>query len=270
MSFADSDASGWDECLPSVAECTVATAAGQVSIPDHGDLWRIPWQVLEITEDSATLRAKCFSLPLQLTRTILLTQTEWSTSPAWKLQLLYSLTNLGAYAIPWSWSAHPLFATSPGDRLILPDTIQTLRLEGSAQTRLGHPGDQVRWPNAQLTDGTQFDLSIAQPPDTGYGDKLFAGPITSPQSARATLERPGTGLRLTVSFDPALTPYLGLWICFGGWPETAGNKQVCIAIEPSTAPVDALATHGDWSRLLDAGDTVNWPMQLDIESIEKV
>ena len=33
MSFDQSDASGWDECLPSVAACTVVTAAGPGPMP---------------------------------------------------------------------------------------------------------------------------------------------------------------------------------------------------------------------------------------------
>ena len=60
MAFSDSDASGWDECLPSVAACTMPTEAGTAVIPDHGDLWRVPWKVLAATEDSATLRVTCF------------------------------------------------------------------------------------------------------------------------------------------------------------------------------------------------------------------
>ena len=44
MSFDAGDASGWDECLPSVAACSVETDAGTASIPDHGDLWRVEWK----------------------------------------------------------------------------------------------------------------------------------------------------------------------------------------------------------------------------------
>jgi len=44
MAFDSSDASGWDECLPSVAACRVKTEAGVAEIPDHGDLWRVEWE----------------------------------------------------------------------------------------------------------------------------------------------------------------------------------------------------------------------------------
>ncbi|MGA7859175.1 MAG: hypothetical protein WCA11_14670 [Terracidiphilus sp.] len=47
MSFDSGDASGWDECLPSVAGCTLEKAAGLAEIPDHGDLWRVAWKIKE-------------------------------------------------------------------------------------------------------------------------------------------------------------------------------------------------------------------------------
>jgi galactose mutarotase-like enzyme len=258
MAFSDSDASGWDECLPSVAECSAVTEAGSATVPDHGDLWRVPWQVLETTADSNTMRACCFSLPLEVTRSMILVET----SPGWRLQLLYSLTNLGSYPAPWSWAAHPLFVCQQGDRIHLPDQVQSLRLEFSRSNRLGSCGDLIAWPFARLSDGLPDDLSRAHPDNSGIAEKLFAGPM---HDAWCALERASIGLRITVRFDPALTPYLGLWMCYGGWPEGDGLKQTCVALEPTTAPVDSLAETGNWSRWLDPGETVDWPMELEIE-----
>ena len=258
MGFSDGDASGWDECLPSVAECSVATEAGTVTVPDHGDLWRVPWQVLESTEDSITLRAQCFSLPLQLTRSLILSET----ASGWKIRLLYSLINLADYAVPWAWTAHPLFACEEGDRIVLPSGVRTLRLEDSRGNRLCTRRDTVAWPMAKLSGGGDDDLSRAHGGESGRADKLFAGPM---QEGWSLLERTAIGLRIKIGFDPAITPYLGLWLCYGGWPQGHELKQVCVALEPATAPVDSLAETGDWSRWLDPGVTVNWPMEVDIE-----
>lgn len=266
--FDAADASGWDECLPSVAECSVVTTAGPAQIPDHGDLWRVRWDTApESSEDvrngnSVILFAHCFSLPLTLERKLHLSET----ATGWRLALDYTLTNTGKSSVPWSWAAHPLFFAAPGDRILLPKSIRTLRVEGSGGARLGRGGDTVSWPVAELADGSKSDLSLAQPPESGIGDKLFTGRLTADQNWCA-LERPAAGVRIRVGFDPEKTPYLGLWICHGGWPERAGPKQTCVALEPATAPVDSLAEQGPWTRELAPRQCFSWEMYVDFELI---
>jgi galactose mutarotase-like enzyme len=206
------------------------------------------------------MRAECFSLPLTLVRTVTLTRTD----EGYRLHAEYKVTNTGAMETPWAWSAHPGYASEAGDRVILPDSIKSLRLEGSGGGRLGKGGDTVAWPVAKLVAGGETDLSVATPPETGTGDKLFAGPLAAAENWCA-LERPKVGVRLRISFDPALTPFLGLWICNGGWPDRPGTKQHCVAMEPTTAPVDSLAIPGPWSRVLAAGESYFWPMTVDLE-----
>lgn len=262
MPFDASDASGWDECLPSVAACQVKTQSGPADIPDHGDLWRASWTVLDQSPNSITLSGTCFSLPLTLKRKLTLSETQKGA----QIRLEYRVTNTGDVPVPWSWAAHPLFSVAAGDRIVLPDTIQTLRLEGSAGGRLGVRGDEILWPVAQLSDGTHTDLSSASAAESGIADKLFAGPM-HPDSAWCELERTSVGARVRVTFGADATPYLGLWICYGGWPERPGPKQVCVALEPATAPVDSLAISGPWSRTLGPTESSNWPMQVDLEKL---
>ena len=273
MAFDEGDASGWDECLPSVAGCTVKTVARTVVVPDHGDLWRVEWsknrdqgsQIRDQGEKNANsvkLRAECFSLPLALERTITLTKSE----KGWRLSLDYTVSNTGEYPAPWSWAAHPLFLAEEGDRIVLPGSIRELRLEGSGGARLGKRGDVITWPVANLAEGGVTDLSVAKCASSGVGDKLFAGPLSANENWCA-LERPRAGLRIKVGFDPAATPYLGLWLCYGGWPDRPGPKQTCVALEPSTAPVDSLAQAGPWSRTLSPGESYSWRMHVDLEPI---
>jgi galactose mutarotase-like enzyme len=265
MGFDEGDASGWDECLPSVASCTVETAAGKASVPDHGDLWRQVWKTTAKTANSTAMRVDCFSLPLTVERTATLIETK----NGWRLSLLYKITNTGASPAPWSWAAHPLFTAEAGDRIVLPESIHELRIEGSGGNRLGQGGGKVAWPVAALAKGGETDLSAAEEPTTGIGDKLFTGRLTATENFCA-LERPKAGLRIRFSFDPAMTPYLGLWICYGGWPDRPGPKQVCVAMEPSTAPVDSLAIGGPWSLELAPGESFSWPMIVDIETLQDV
>ncbi len=258
MAFAESDASGWDECLPSVASCTVQTGAGSVQIPDHGDLWRVAWQPIS----SSTLRGSCFSLPLALERAIILDETE----NGWQLRLSYKLSNSGSHPVPWSWAAHPLFAVDPGDAIVLPHSVSTLRVEGSAGDRLGKMNDSVSWPHTTLANGVRADLSVVHPPSSGIGDQLFTGALTRDDNW-CELHRHRAGMRLRTTFNTTITPYLGLWLCYGGWPDRPGPKQNCVALEPATAPVDSLAQSGPWSRSLEPGQTASWSMSVEIEMI---
>ena len=269
MPFDASDASGWDECLPSVAPCTVETACGPVAIPDHGDLWRVAWTVEQRSENrdqgkaenSVTLRGECFSLPLRLERRTTLTEIE----SGWRLSLDYTVANTGRAPVSWAWGAHPLFMAEAGDRIVLPHSISALTLESSAGGRLGQTGDQVRWPMAKLARGGETDLSAARWPDSGIADKLFAGRLTASENWCA-LERPQACVRIQIGFNPVATPYLGVWLCYGGWPEKPGPKQVCVAMEPATAPVDSLAITGPWSHVLAPGGSFSWPMVVDFEN----
>lgn len=260
MPFDAADASGWDECLPSVAACQLPFGDSVASVPDHGDLWRVPWQEIDGNGSSVKLRAACFSLPLEIKRALTLTETK----NGYRLNLEYQLTNTGKEPAPWSWAAHPLFATTSGDRIVLPGTIRALSIEGSRSNRLGKSGQIVSWPVTQTLEAVSTDLSLAQPSDSGIGDKLFAGPL-SPTEDWCALERPSAGVRIRVTFNTAENPYLGLWLCYGGWPEKPGPKQTCVAMEPSTAPVDSLAKNGRWSRVLNPGKSVVWGMSVDLE-----
>jgi galactose mutarotase-like enzyme len=260
MSFDAGDASGWDECLPSVAACTVETAQGPAAVPDHGDLWRVAWQEIAKSANSATFRGECFSLPLTLVRTITLTPTD----KGYRIHADYKVTNTSARETPWAWSAHPGYAAEEGDILSLPDSIHALRIEWTRNDRLDKSNSTAAWPIAKLTAGGETDLRISAETHSGVGDKLFAGPLAAGENWVA-LTRPKAGVRLRVSFDAAKTPYLGLWVCQDGYPEGSIPQQHCVAMEPTTAPVDSLAITGPWSKTLAAGESFSWPMTVDLE-----
>lgn len=264
MAFDEADASGWDECLPSVAACNVPLADGATAeIPDHGDLWRVQWKMIADSSVGVAMQAECFSVPLILVRSIAVSEI----GAGWKLELNYTLQNETEHAVPWSWAAHPLFTVEPGDHIALPNSIKSLRLEGSGGNRLGKSGNTISWPIAKLPSGGETDLSMTQSIVSGIGDKLFGGPLNSTENWCA-LERPSVNLRIRFEFDSTLTPYLGLWLCYGGWPERPGDKQMCVALEPATAPVDSLAVTGPWTRTLASRDGFSWGMSVSIEPLK--
>jgi galactose mutarotase-like enzyme len=256
MAFDEGDASGFDECLPSVAACTVTTPDGAARVPDHGDFWRLEW---EAAQQGNTIRmaAHGTSLPLRFERALRL--------EADTLGIDYRVTNMGQSPVPYAWSAHPLFAVDRGDRIALPPGVTRVQVEGSAGQRLGARYSSHAWPRTVNDRMTVIDLGMAGGIEDGVGDKLFA---PAPSEGWAAVERVQHGLRIEVQFDPIRSPWLGLWLCYGGWPQGRTNRQQCVAIEPCTAPVDSLeeAVAAGQARSLMPGQSDEWPMRIRVRT----
>ncbi len=254
--FDEADGSGWDECLPSIGPCT----AGGVGIEDHGDFWRLPFTVTEASGTALRMRAEGTSLPLEFERGLRLHGAS--------LHLDYSVRNTGQARVPYGWSTHPLFAVEPGDRIVLPSSVGEITAQASADGRLrlgAHPWPMTR--NAR--DGEPLDLSLALDENAGVGDKLV---LPGPSEGWAALERKTLRTRLTLHWNPAEAPWLGLWICYGGWPSAPGAKKgYTVALEPCNLPVDSLAESldqgaGGW---LAPGERRRWALRLDVARAEE-
>jgi hypothetical protein len=259
--FEESDASGFDECLPSVSACDIDTPAGKVSIPDHGEFWRISHDAISSADNELHLTATGTVLPLRFERKLSLIKESGRHKPE-ALHVDYKLENIGQHPIHYAWSAHPLFAVDPGDRIHLPPDVTTIRVENSARRRLGARGAVHPWPFAQLASGEFAHLDLVGYESDNVGDKLYTGAPAG--DGWCAIERKNAGLRVRVEFDPALTPWLGLWLCYGGWPENQALRQYCVALEPCTSPVDSLcsAMAGGHARSLAPGQCDLWWMRI--------
>ena len=123
---------GWDEMVPTVE------ATG--SLPDHGEAWRVPWEVVSSDESTCVMRAEGRALPWRLERRIELGEV---------IRISYLLSNSGRTDIPGYWCAHPLFRYEVGMEIDIGD-----RLMGFAEGKSGKfflpPGAidraRLRWP----------------------------------------------------------------------------------------------------------------------------
>ncbi len=262
LPFDESDGSGWDECLPSIGPCSVLYAGETVPVPDHGDCWRQPFNVEDHAEDVLRMSAAATSLPLAFHRSI---ELEDNT-----LMLDYAVRNTGQAVAPYAWSTHPLFAVDPGDRIILPHSVEEMTAQASANGRLGAAGSRHSWPfTADARDGSALDLTTVGQPSDGVGDKVVA---RAPVEGWCALERRALGVRLTLRFDPKTNPWLGLWLCYGGWPEAAtARKGFTVALEPCTSPVDSLAEaieRGE-AKTLAPGAEDRWSLTFEVTLLDK-
>lgn len=90
--FVEGGAWGWDEMVPNV-EATD-------SLPDHGEAWRVPWEVLHEHPASVVMRASGRVVPWELTRTIEVRDV---------VHVSYVYRNVGDVPHLAYWCAHPLF-----------------------------------------------------------------------------------------------------------------------------------------------------------------
>jgi galactose mutarotase-like enzyme len=262
--FDEADGSGWDECLPSIGPCTVAYGRDtrSATIEDHGDFWRLPFTVLEATETSLRMQARGTSLPLEFTRGIRLEHAA--------LVLDYSVTNTADVPVSFGWSVHPLFAIQPDDRIHLPASVKTVTAQASADGRLGAAGTQHAWPlTTNAVDGQPLDMARTGTIDDGVGDKLV---LDAPAEGWCAIERKTLRTLVTMRFEPTLWKTLGLWICYGGWPEHGtGKKGYTVALEPCNLPNDSLLqslAQGAGSHL-EPGEVKQWTLRLEISSTEE-
>jgi galactose mutarotase-like enzyme len=250
-SFSQSDGGGFDECLPSVAACV--GVAGRDPVPDHGDLWRLKWNV-ESQYEAVTLNADATSRPLRLTRR--------ATLQGSSLILEYDLLNLSDSTTTWLWSAHPLLQVDAGDRIVLPADVEHVSVEYSAGDMFPR-STLINWPAARSTSGLVADLSTVGEKDGVTAHKLFA---TMGKSAWAALYRTNAAQGLVLHFNHAALPFLGIWICSGSWPEERQEKQYTVALEPTTSNVDSLtsAERNCTARRLAAGERCQWRIEIEL------
>jgi hypothetical protein len=94
--FVEAGAWGWDEMVPNVEPTE--------TLPDHGEAWRLPWEVLWHNYENNSMECGGRSGTWILNRHMLIRHG---------IELNYSLTNQGSEPIYAYWCAHPLFRYEP-------------------------------------------------------------------------------------------------------------------------------------------------------------
>jgi galactose mutarotase-like enzyme len=253
--FDEHPPSGFDECFPTVASTSVAYSAHSeaVSLPDHGELWCRAWDY-ETRGEALLLWVEGEQLPYRFEKEIRLRE--------YGVELNYTVENQGDYALPYVWSAHPLLRTNGAERIELPADVDAVSLYWASDDCLGESGDRLPWPvdeaRSLLPDLSRVSSDVPDLALKCFTDGLSTG------AAQLCYSDPEEALRFV--FDPDSVPYLGLWLCYDGWPPDRSWSQRTVAIEPTSSPTDALADAiaQEACPVLTPGDAHSWTLKLQL------
>jgi galactose mutarotase-like enzyme len=258
-SFEHQDMSGWDEMFPTISACTYPGPGALTGtlLPDHGEVWALPWQVKTAGAGTLELEVAGRCLPYRLTRRLAY------QAPS-MLRFDYHLVNLGMHPMPYIWAAHPQFAVGLDAEVTLPPHVAQVCNVLPASWGWGDPETLYDWPEVTSAGGLAVRLDKIGPPALQRARKYYLLP--EQRAGWAMLVRKSSGAWLRMDWDPTLVPYFGLWV-----DEGALNPESVAAPEPATGFYDSLALA--WERqqvaLLAAGAEAQWTVTVRFGTSEE-
>jgi galactose mutarotase-like enzyme len=258
--FENQDMSGWDEMFPTIVACAYPGDGEKfgVPLPDHGEVWAMPWEHEPATPGELKVSVVGKALPYRLTRTL-------SYSEATTLKMQYELNNLGQKRIAYIWAAHPQFTCGDQAEIKLPPKVTEVCNTIPADWGWGEPETRFGWPQALSIDGNIVRIDRTGPASLGQARKFFVLPETPVGSVGLVRHPSGDWLRL--DWDPAEVPYLGIWV-----DEGALNHTTVTALEPTTGFYDSLAVA--WEKkevtVLETGATHTWALAVRVGTGEQL
>jgi galactose mutarotase-like enzyme len=239
--FVAHDMAGWDEMFPTIVPCA-SPFDPAVELPDHGEVWLLPWHIREANRTRLTLSVTGQALPYVLTRTASLHGD--------RLRLDYHLKSHAALPLPFLWTAHPLFNADEHTRIELPPSL-TQVVNASAHLHWGQPDHLLEYP------GLERRLDAAGNASLKDYRKFYLPPEQVVSSTGLVQQDRNCGLRLR--WDSAFAPYLGVWVDEGTY-----SKNTTVALEPASGYRDSLSLAIENKRvsIVQPGAEVHWWLEV--------
>ena len=252
--FSKYDVSGFDECFPTVSPCEEDLKEDKkLCFPDHGELWSREWN-FSYGDDIITLSIEGMKTKYLFEKKIRLIEDT--------IKITYTLKNLSSRTFPYIWSAHPLLNISEGDKLLLPENMDVVSLYWASDPVIGKHGDLLTL-SYLMRDQNELDFSVVPDKSVNIAMKCFTGRLTEGYAGLYKKEKDET---ILFTFDTDKIPYLGIWLCYGGWPVDSERKHYTIGLEPTNGSSDSLAEavkKNNYSELGSFGEH-NWTLKITL------
>lgn len=246
------DVSGYDDCFPNIKAGELLFAGQVYTLHDHGEWWGKPWDI-EIESDSLILNYTDQHNRYNACRRLVLTDN--------RLEIHYQVKNLTRETIPFIWAAHPLLSIEEGDRILFPPRMSEAIVYWASDEKRFGIGKRISMP---VHGG--LNLAEVQPKSSGWACKLFG---YGANAGKTSLLKANLKEQLTIAYDINKFPWLGIWLCYGGWPVDGRPGHYTIALEPTNAPSDHLpdVAHNKSNRLLPFR-TLQWNINLSCQALD--
>ena len=253
-SFAEYDSSGFDEVFPSIDACPYPDGSWHgMPIPDHGEVWAMPWESIHSPDDlAAKAIVKSQTLPYVFSKNIMLRNNE--------VLFEYRVENTSDEDFKFIWTPHCLLACSPATRLLIPENLTEVMTVEHSSKRLGPWGTRHAYPQTTDVHGLKMDLAATEPRTVRNCEKFY---FTQPNTAGwCGIEHTDTGEKLIYTYDTDKVPYLGVWKTQGGY-----RGDYNLALEPCTGVYDDLYMASKIRRVAVVGpkSTYEWTFKMTVE-----
>ncbi len=246
--FGEFDASGFDDCFPSVDSSIVNVNGVEIKYPDHGEIWSSPMKH-EITDNA--LKLCCDSGILSYTY-------EKKVSLDGDLLCVdYKISNTGSEPFPCIWTMHGLMNCEEDMEIFFPEgTCSVINVQKSKI--FGDEGNIYSFPAATLTDGSVYQLNKIKSKNAEKTEKFYVNGDLS--LGECGVYYPTNDLSCRIYFEKDKLPYLGLWITEGGF-----RGDYNFALEPSTGFYDSIGKAEKNHKLQSLHPGENLEFQIKIE-----
>ena len=253
-SFAEYDSSGFDEVFPSIDACPYPDGSWHgMPIPDHGEVWAMPWESIHSPDDlAAKAIVQSQTLPYVFSKNIMLRNNE--------VLFEYRVENTSDEDFKFIWTPHCLLACSPATRLLIPENLTEVMTVEHSSKRLGPWGTRHAYPQTTDVHGLKMDLAATEPRTVRNCEKFY---FTQPNTAGwCGIEHTDTGEKLIYTYDADKVPYLGVWKTQGGY-----RGDYNLALEPCTGVYDDLYMASKIRRVAVVGPkgTYEWTFKMTVE-----
>jgi galactose mutarotase-like enzyme len=246
--FSKFEACGFDDAFPCIDGEEVDIGGKKVRYPDHGEIWTASFDY-SLKDEKLFLSYRSKILDYEYSKTVYLSGNS--------LVCEYKIKNIGGISFPCIWTAHCLARYEPDMRFLYPAETKAVEMAFDSPAP-ETAGKKYHFPH-DVVDGENIDFTGLPKTEKGYARKYYIADQI--REGYCGYEYPSRNMRAELFFDPALLPYLGLWITSGGF-----RGDYNCAFEPSSGYYDRISRAGANKRLdyLDPGETRTFSLTIKL------